>query len=542
MEKYLTELLETNNRVIVPDLGAFIIRQQEPQELVFNDLLAFNDGMLTTHIKQMEGISMSKAQVKIEDFVDQVKKILTKGDIYHLENLGYLKMDDSSKIEFSVTKFPDIRAEVVSASTIEQEDDLEVATGQPEKGTSEQTPVPAEEETMEEEAPVIEVPEEEAPDLGWPEEVNPVSEVPEEEAPDLGWPEEETPVSEVPEEEAPVLEVPEEEDPDLEVPEEEAPVFEVQEEEAPEKGSPAGEGAEWKAPEGNVPDEEVQEDATEAGGFILEDQAAEIEVDASEDTPLIPDPEDPPFSIEEQENQEEKKVTVVGTSQARLEAAAEAAEDEEVNAQESEPESMSTSETNIPYFVEREKTIGNIWPWIGGGAALIIILLVAAWFFFPDEVNRILGGKSSETVITEEQVSDDSTSPAQETTIGSEEETVAETEQDQEVITGETDVSTDDAGEAAIQESEAESEPEPETPPAGQTKKYYVVAGMFSIRTNAEDLVKTLKAEGHNAELFGKHGDLYAVSFSSHESRAAAEVELNRIKEQVNRKAWLLYY
>ena len=554
MEKYLIELLETNNRVIVPDLGAFIIRQQEPQELVFNDLLAFNDGMLTTHIKQLEGISMSKAQVKIEEFVDQVKKILTKGDIYHLENLGYLKMDDSSKIEFSVTKFPDYRAEVVSASTIEQEDDPEVSTGQPEKGISEETPVPAEEETIEEEATVLEVPEEEAPDLGWPEEVTPFTEEPEEEAPDLGWPEEETPVSEEPEDEAPVLEVPEEEAPDFEVPdeeapdseipEEEAPVLEVPEEEAPERESPAGEGAEWKTPEGIVPDEEVQEDTTEAGSFILEDQAAEIEVDASEDTPLIPDPEEPPFSIEEQENQEENKVTVVGTSQARLEAAAEAAEDEEVNAQESEPESVSTSDTSIPYFVESEKSIGNIWPWIGGGAALIIILLVAAWFFFPDEVNRIWGGKSAETVTTEEHVSDNSTTPAQETTIGSEEETVAETEQDQEVITGETDASAGDAEDAAIQEAEAEPEPEtqPETPPAGLTKKYYVVAGMFSIRTNAEELVKTLKAEGHNAELFGRHGDLYAVSFSSHESRAAAEVELNRIKEQVNRKAWLLYY
>jgi cell division septation protein DedD len=153
-----------------------------------------------------------------------------------------------------------------------------------------------------------------------------------------------------------------------------------------------------------------------------------------------------------------------------------------------------------------------------------------------------LGGKSAETVTTEEQVSDDSTTPAQETIIGSEEETVAETEQDQGVITGETDVSEGDAGEAAIQEAEAEPEPEPETPPSGQTKKYYVVAGMFSIRTNAENLVNTLKAEGHNAELFGRHGNLYAVSFSSHESRAAAELELNRIREQVNRKAWLLYY
>jgi len=146
MEKYLIELLETNNRVIVPDLGAFIIRQQEPRELVFNDLLAFNDGMLTSHIKQQEGISMSNAQVKIEEFVDQVKKVLTQGDIYHLENLGYLKMDDTSKIEFSETKFPTVRAEVVSAATLSQYEDLEEPQEQPEKDTMEETPSPAEEE------------------------------------------------------------------------------------------------------------------------------------------------------------------------------------------------------------------------------------------------------------------------------------------------------------------------------------------------------------------------------------------------------------
>ncbi len=466
MEKYLIELLETNNRVIVPDLGAFIIRQQEPQELVFNDLLAFNDGMLTSHIKQQEGISMSKAQVKIEEFVDQVKKVLTKGDIYHLENLGYLKMDDSSKIEFSVTKFPTARAEVVSASTLKQEEDLE-ATGQPEKDSPEETIVPVEKEAIEEEAPVVEVPEEE----------------------------------------------------DL--------VLEVPEEEAPEKETLADEGAEWKAPEGNVPDEEIQEETIEVGSFTLEDQTAEIEVDASEDTPLIPDAEEPPFLIEEQEKEEEKKVTVVGTSQARLEAAAEAAVDDENNAQEFEQESVSTTETSIPYYVEREKRIRSIWPWVGGSAALIIILLVAAWFFFPDEVNRIFAGKSAETVTTEEQVSDDSSAPGQETTSGSEEGTAAETDQ---------------TGVESVEETDTEPEPEPETPPAGQTKKYYIVAGMFSIQTNAEDLVNTLKAKGYDAELFGRHGNLYAVSFSSHVSKTAAVQELNRIREQINPKAWLLFY
>lgn len=534
MEKYLIELLETNNRVIVPDLGAFIIRQQEPQELVFNDLLAFNDGMLTSHIKQQEGISMSKSQVKIEEFVDQVKKVLTHGDIYHLENLGYLKMDDSSKIEFSVTKFLGSRAEVVSTTTLSQEEDIE-AKVQPVEETTGDIPVPAEEESFEEEAPVSEIPEEEAP----------FSEIPEEEAP----------FSEIPEEEAPVSEVPAEEVPDLGWPEEEDVVLEVPEEEALEKETFAEKGTEWKGQEENLPDEKVQEEASEVGSFTLEDQALEIEVDASEDAPLIPDPEEPPFLIEDQELEEEKKAAVVGTSQARLEAAAEAAVDDEKKVQEFEPESMSETETSIPYYVENEKKFGNIWPWVGGAAALIIILLVAAWFFFPDEVNRILAGKNAETVTTEVQVLDDSSTPAQETVSGSVEGKEAETEQDQLVISGDRDASGSDAEENAVLEDETDQtlvesveetvpEPEPvtETQTAGQAKKYYIVAGMFSIQANAEELVNTLKAKGYDAELFGRHGNLYGVSFSSHESKAAAVQEMNRIREQSTPQAWLLYY
>jgi len=518
MEKYLIELLETNNRVIVPDLGAFIIRQQEPQELVFNDLLAFNDGMLTSHIKQQEGISMSKAQVKIEEFVDQVKKVLTNGDIYHLENLGYLKMDDSSKIEFSVTKFLATSAEVVSAATLGHEEDPEV-TGEPEKDISGETPAPVEEEAFEEETSV------------------PVEkEAFEEEAPVLELTEEEGPILEVPEEEAPVSELPEEEDLVLDMSEEVTP-----EEVTPEEETLTEAGTEWKDPEGNLPDEEVQEEVTEAGSFTLEDQTAEIEVDASEDAPLIPDVEEPPFLIEEQELEEEKKATVVGTSQARLEAAAEAAVDDEKNEYESEPESMSTTETNVPYYVEREKRIGNIWPWIGGGAALIIILLVAAWLFFPVEFNRILSGKSAETVTTEEQVSDDSSTPEKESPGGSEVGTAAESEQDQGVITGETDA----AGEAETEPTIVKPAEEPETqqsiPSADQTKKYYIVAGMFSSRTNAENFVNTLKAKGYDAELFGRQGDLHAVSFSSHVSKAAAVQEMNKIREEYNPDAWLIY-
>ncbi len=545
MEKYLIELLETNNRVIVPDLGAFIIRQQEPRELVFNDLLAFNDGMLTTHIKQQEGISMSKAQVKIEEFVDLVKKVLTKGDIYHLENLGYLKMDDSSKIEFSVTKFPTVRAEVVSAATLSQYMDLEESHEQPEKDTTEEVPEQAEEEVADEQAPASEEPMEQATEDKTPEVETPEEELPEEELPEEEIREEETPEEELPEEELPEEAFSEEETPEEEFSLDEAKVPSVAEWELDEKEA---ERAEMAA-------EETPESATDDGSFTLEDQAAEIEVDASEDTPLIPEAEEPPFLIEEQYKQEEeKKMTVVGTSRARLEAAAAAATDDEKNEPlKYEKAPLSTSETSIPYYVGRETSTRRIWPWIGGAAALIIILLVAAWFFFPDEVNRILAGKPAEIETTEEAVSD--ASALQGSTSGDEGQTADETAQDQVEITGET---VTPGGETAndatveteagltdsesVEEPETEPETEPAPPPAGQSRKYYIVAGMFSSRANAEAYVATLKAKGYDAELFGRKNNLYAVSFSSHVSKEAAVREMNRIREQFNPDAWLLYY
>jgi cell division septation protein DedD/nucleoid DNA-binding protein len=513
MEKYLIELLETNNRVIVPDLGAFIIRQQEPRELVFNDLLAFNDGMLTAHIKQEEGISMSKAQVKIEAFVDQVKKVLTKGDIFHLENLGYLKMDDSSKIEFSVTKFPSVRAEVISAATLsQQEEDSKESPVEPEQETPEEMPEPAEEEAREEEV-----------------------------------------LEEVPEEESPVPEVPEEDGLKAESPEEEP-----EDEEAVEWAVDEGDIPEAEAVPEEEPDEKVTHAATDDGSFTLEDQPPEMEADASEEKPLIPQPEESPFMVEEQEKQEEQTATVVGTSQARLEAAAmAAANDEKKAAEESEQESDSTTETSIPYYVDQERRTMRIWPWIGGAAALLIILFVAAWFFFPDEINRIFGEKSADIVATEEATTEEPADLSPETESGRQEETIAQTESDQGETPAETDApgketgedasrepDADQSGEESVEETVSESEPEPESvsPPAGRIKKYYIVAGMFASRTNAEDFVNTLKARGYDAELFGRKNNLYGVSFSSHESRADAVQEMNRIREEYNPKAWLLYY
>ncbi len=72
MEKYLLTLLDLNSRVIIPELGAFIIRQNDLNELVFNDLLAFDDGMLIDHIIQAEQLSKSEAQNRIRRFAETI--------------------------------------------------------------------------------------------------------------------------------------------------------------------------------------------------------------------------------------------------------------------------------------------------------------------------------------------------------------------------------------------------------------------------------------------------------------------------------------
>jgi cell division septation protein DedD len=293
--------------------------------------------------------------------------------------------------------------------------------------------------------------------------------------------------------------------------------------------------------------------AGEDGSFTLDEQAAEPVEDAAEDKPLIPEPEESNFFVEEQEVPEEKKTSVVGTSQARLEAAAEAAVDDERNALDPEREPVSEPETSIPpYFIERERSIRNLWPWIGGGAALIIILAVAAWFFFPGGFTRIFGEKSAEVATTEEIISGESTPPTQdipgesgpeaggiETEAAVPETAQSDAGQTMADQTGETPAESVDE---SVSQTEVPEESEPVTPPAAQTRKYYIVAGMFSSRNNAENLVHTLKDKGYNAELFGRKDNLYAVSFSSHVSKTAALEDLARIRQEANAKAWLLYY
>ena len=126
MEKSINALLNNNLRVIIPDFGAFIIRQKEPRIVVFNEFLRYNDGLLTEYIAKTEGIELETALQRVTDFTANITKVLESGKPCNLKGLGKLHQDSSGKIFFDaeITHSPPEKTELESAELpiIEAED------------------------------------------------------------------------------------------------------------------------------------------------------------------------------------------------------------------------------------------------------------------------------------------------------------------------------------------------------------------------------------------------------------------------------------
>src|SRR4030043_2262258 len=100
MEKHVLSLLNTNLRVIIPDFGAFIIRQKEPLILVFNEFLRYNDGLLIDYIAKRENIDKDIAKHQVTEYAENLVKALESGKDVKLEGIGTLQRTGDDKIEF----------------------------------------------------------------------------------------------------------------------------------------------------------------------------------------------------------------------------------------------------------------------------------------------------------------------------------------------------------------------------------------------------------------------------------------------------------
>lgn len=99
LSKYIKNLLKTQNRVIVPELGAFLQKDDALKTIYFNEFLKFNDELLINYISDQEHIDKTDAARIIKSFNKDVQEKLKKDRTIILEEIGNLYLDKNDKIQ-----------------------------------------------------------------------------------------------------------------------------------------------------------------------------------------------------------------------------------------------------------------------------------------------------------------------------------------------------------------------------------------------------------------------------------------------------------
>jgi cell division septation protein DedD len=114
---YLKELLKNHNRVIVPDLGAFLKKNDNPDLLYFNEFLRFNDGLLVDFIAEKEEIDKIEAAKRIKNYVADINNILKNKQPVDLKDIGTLYLDNTDKIQLKIDL---LKAYIPDESTVSE--------------------------------------------------------------------------------------------------------------------------------------------------------------------------------------------------------------------------------------------------------------------------------------------------------------------------------------------------------------------------------------------------------------------------------------
>ncbi len=107
--KELTELIHQNTRIILPEFGAFLVKDSgekgfNPANVSFSPFLRYNDGMLEVYVAKKRGISKEDASKDVHEFVETLKNELLEKGIYEIEGLGSLKRDQRGSLSFSLSQ------------------------------------------------------------------------------------------------------------------------------------------------------------------------------------------------------------------------------------------------------------------------------------------------------------------------------------------------------------------------------------------------------------------------------------------------------
>ncbi len=95
----LTKYLETHKRIVVPQLGAFLVKEPE-RSIVFSELMKRDDGVLRG-LLMADGRSEVEAAGAIDRFVFEVRHAVESGTEYRLADFGTMMPGPNGTIRFS---------------------------------------------------------------------------------------------------------------------------------------------------------------------------------------------------------------------------------------------------------------------------------------------------------------------------------------------------------------------------------------------------------------------------------------------------------
>lgn len=138
LSKIIAAHLESNKRLVVPQLGAFIVKESAGREVIFSELLRRDDGVFRSLLVQ-QGMGELEAAAAIDRFVFDIRHALQHGTPFILEGLGALLYGPDNAIVFKyvpTSHMADIRAMAareVRQETIPEPTVSRSATAQPDK-------------------------------------------------------------------------------------------------------------------------------------------------------------------------------------------------------------------------------------------------------------------------------------------------------------------------------------------------------------------------------------------------------------------------
>jgi cell division protein FtsN/nucleoid DNA-binding protein len=100
MNKYFVQLFQEESTVIIPDLGALTMTNEDSGEIMFLPYLKFDDGKLAGFIAKTEGVDLQEAKNTVAKFVLEIMANLDQGESFVIDEFGSFYKNAQGEIEF----------------------------------------------------------------------------------------------------------------------------------------------------------------------------------------------------------------------------------------------------------------------------------------------------------------------------------------------------------------------------------------------------------------------------------------------------------